>query len=111
LWIFWSNAEAAVGWQGPRSLRREPRGLDLVAPASLTGGSVTLPISRMDIDGKGSGSPMGIVGLILKHEPDMRPPIPIERLCAQLDIVAIEEHDSDNFEGVLVTDANKHSDS
>ncbi|MCP3478036.1 ImmA/IrrE family metallo-endopeptidase (plasmid) [Bradyrhizobium sp. CCGUVB1N3] len=39
----------------------------------------------------------------------MRPPIPIERLCAQLDIVAIEEHDSDNFEGVLVTDVNKHS--
>jgi len=68
-----------------------------------------MPISRMDIDGKGSGSPMGIVGLILKHEPEMRPPIPIERLCAQLDIKAIEEHDSDNFEGILVTDENKHS--
>jgi len=68
-----------------------------------------MPISRMDLDGKGAGSPSGLVSLILKGEPQLKPPIPIEALCKQLDILEIREHATDSFEGMLLTDSDKHS--
>jgi len=68
-----------------------------------------MPVSRMDLDGSGAGSPLGLVTLILKAEPQLAPPIPIETLCKQLDIIEIREHETDSFEGALITDPDKHS--
>lgn len=68
-----------------------------------------MPVSRMDIDGKGAGSPEGIVALILKHEPDLAPPVPIEELCAKLDIIEIRRQQTESFEGMLLTHEDKHS--
>jgi hypothetical protein len=58
----------------------------------------------MDLDGKGSGSPEGLVMLILKAAPELRVPVPIEDLARQLDIEDIQEFDTEGFEGGLVTD-------
>jgi Zn-dependent peptidase ImmA (M78 family) len=59
-------------------------------------------VGRMDIDG--TGSPMGLVGKILKTEPNLRLPIPIEELARQLDISEIRDISMDGFEGGLITD-------
>ena len=56
----------------------------------------------MDLDG--TGSPMGLVGKILKAEPGLVLPIPIEDLARQLDIAEIRDMTMDGFEGGLITD-------
>jgi len=61
-------------------------------------------LSRADLDGKGAGSPEGLVTLILKASPELRIPIPIEHLARQLDIQDIQEFDTESFEGGLITD-------
>jgi IrrE N-terminal-like domain len=64
-----------------------------------------MALSRMDLDAKGSGSPEGLVTLILKAAPGLTVPIPIEDLARQLDIEDIQEFDTEGFEGGLITDA------
>jgi len=63
-----------------------------------------MALSRMDLDGKGAGSPEGLVTLILKAVPDLEAPVPIDKLARQLDIEDIQEFDSEGFEGGLITD-------
>jgi hypothetical protein len=65
--------------------------------------SDTMRISRIDLDGKGSGSPEGLVAMILKAEP-LRVPVPIEELAYALDIKEIAELTTEGFEGALLTD-------
>lgn len=60
-------------------------------------------ISRMDLDGKGSGSPEGLIGLILKAQP-LTVPVDIEELAYALDIEEIAELKTEGFEGGLLTD-------
>jgi hypothetical protein len=60
-------------------------------------------VSRIDLDGKGAGSPEGLVSRILKAEPSLSIPIPIEQLCRQLDISSIEYGTLDGLEGGLIT--------
>jgi len=60
-------------------------------------------VTRMDIDG--AGSPNALVAKILKFEPSLKPPIPIEELALQLDIKEIRPLAADGFEGGLITDA------
>jgi Zn-dependent peptidase ImmA (M78 family) len=64
-----------------------------------------LKISRLDLDG--AGSPMGLVTRIFKVETDMPMPVPIEALCAQLDIISIDDLETEGFEAALLTDENK----
>jgi Zn-dependent peptidase ImmA (M78 family) len=61
-----------------------------------------LKISRLDLDGV--GSPSALVARILTLEPELPTPVPLEQLCERLDIVSIEELDTDGFEAALVTD-------
>lgn len=61
-----------------------------------------MQVSRIDLDG--TGSPMGLVGKILKAEPNLTIPVPIEELARQLDIAEIRELSADGFEGGLITD-------
>jgi Zn-dependent peptidase ImmA (M78 family) len=61
-----------------------------------------MKISRMDL--ADVGSPEGLVKLILKLEPDLPIPVPIEELAIQLDIERIAELETDGFEGGLITD-------
>lgn len=62
-----------------------------------------MKVTRIDLDG--TGSPMGLVGKILKAEPDLKLPVPIDELARQLDISEIRDMTTDGFEGGLVTDA------
>lgn len=62
-----------------------------------------MQVKRMDLDGPGAGSPAGLVMMILKAEPKLTIPVPIEELAHQLDISDIHEMSSDGFEGGLVT--------
>ncbi len=64
-------------------------------------------ISRLDLDAKGAGSPHGLVTQILKHEPDIAIPVPIEELCARLDITKIAPFETEGFEGSLLTDIDR----
>src|SRR5690242_18250001 len=66
-------------------------------------------ISRMDLDGKGMGSPEGLVTAILKIEKDLPIPVPIEDLCRQLDVTNIADLETEGFEGALITDTTKSS--
>lgn len=66
-------------------------------------------ISRLDLDGKGMGSPEGLVTAILKIETDLPIPVPIEDLCHQLDITDIVELTTEGFEGGLITDTERSS--
>lgn len=50
---------------------------------------------------------MGLVARILKLEPDLPIPVPIEQLCERLDIISIEDLETEGFEAALVTDINK----
>lgn len=64
-------------------------------------------VTRMDLDGKGLGSPEGLVTAILKIERDLPIPVPIEELCMQLDITDITALETEGFEGGLLTDTTK----
>ncbi|MBB2796826.1 UNVERIFIED_ORG: hypothetical protein GGD58_005744 [Rhizobium pisi] len=64
-----------------------------------------MSVMRMDL--ADTGSPEGLVSLILKHEPDFRVPVPIEELALQLEIEEIAELETDGFEGGLITDGNR----
>lgn len=59
-------------------------------------------VSRIDLADK--GSPEGLVSLILKMEPDLQIPIPIEALARHLDIEDICTLETEGFEGGLLTD-------
>ena len=59
-----------------------------------------MQISRMDLADK--GSPEGIVMAILKAEPNLPIPVPIEELCRQLDIIEIQALTTQGFEGGLL---------
>jgi hypothetical protein len=64
-------------------------------------------LSRLDLDGKGSGSPDGLVRMILQAEPGLSIPVPIERLCRNLDIEEIQDLATEGFEGGLITDTDR----
>lgn len=66
---------------------------------------MTLIVSRMDL--ADTGSPEGLVTAILKMEPQLVLPVPIEELCVQLDIEEIAPLDTDGFEGGLITDVSR----
>lgn len=66
-----------------------------------------MAIARIDL--ADAASPERIVIEILKHEPDLPIPVPIEDLCRKLDIVDITPLTTSGFEGGLITDVNKHS--
>jgi len=61
-----------------------------------------MQVTRIDLDG--TGSPMGLVAKILKAEPGLTIPVPIEELAHQLDIAEIRDLSADGFEGGLITD-------
>jgi Zn-dependent peptidase ImmA (M78 family) len=61
-----------------------------------------MQISRIDLADK--GSPEGLVMAILKAEPSLPIPVPIEELCRQLDIIEIQALTTQGFEGGLLTD-------
>jgi Zn-dependent peptidase ImmA (M78 family) len=48
------------------------------------------------------GPPEKIIGVILKHFPDLTPPSPIEDLAREVGIVEISGWETDSFEGALV---------
>jgi hypothetical protein len=66
-------------------------------------------VTRMDLDGKGRGSPEGLVTAILSIERDLPLPVPIEELSRQLDISEISELTTEGFEGSLLTDTTRSS--
>jgi Zn-dependent peptidase ImmA (M78 family) len=66
-----------------------------------------MALSRMELQEKGAGSPEGLVTRILKLEPNLPIPIPIEDLCKQLDISDIRPLDTEGFEGGLITDTER----
>jgi hypothetical protein len=66
-------------------------------------------VTRMDLDGKGNGSPEGLVTAILAIEKELPIPVPIEELCTQLDISEISGMETDAFEGGLITDTTRSS--
>ena len=68
---------------------------------------MSLSISRMDLDG--NCSPMALVARILKLEPNLKIPIPIEELAYKLDIVSIQDLTTEGYEGGLITDAARSS--
>lgn len=61
-----------------------------------------MQISRLDLDG--TGSPDGLVTKILKAEPGLSYPVPIEELAAALDIKDIAALETEGFEGSLLMD-------
>jgi Zn-dependent peptidase ImmA (M78 family) len=64
-------------------------------------------MSASRIDLADCGSPEKLVIEILKHEPDLPIPVPIEKLALQLGIAKIEKMDSDGFIGGLITNDTK----
>ncbi len=64
-----------------------------------------MPISRMDLGD--ANSPEALVTRILKAEPNLPVPVPIHELCEKLGILRIEDLDTKEFEGGLVTDAKR----
>lgn len=62
-------------------------------------------VNRMDLDG--TYSPIGLVTKILKAEPNLKIPIPIEELAYELDISEIQTLKTEGFEGGLITDENR----
>lgn len=64
-----------------------------------------MSVSRMDL--VDAGSPEALVKRILQAEPNLSGPVPIQELCARLGILRIEDLDTDEFEGGLVTDAKR----
>lgn len=66
-----------------------------------------MKLSRLDLDG--AGSPAALVTKILEAEPDLSIPVPLEELCAVLDISAIQNLTTEGFAAALITDAVKSS--
>jgi Zn-dependent peptidase ImmA (M78 family) len=66
-----------------------------------------MPVSRIDL--ADAGSPEKLVALILKAEPNLPIPVPIEDLCRQLDIAEIKPLETEGFEGGLITDTERSS--
>lgn len=64
-------------------------------------------VSRLDLDG--TGSPEGLVLKILKAEPGMSYPVPVEELARALDIQEIAELETEGFEGGLLMDRHRSS--
>jgi len=64
-----------------------------------------LSLTRMDLDGP--TSPTALVTKILKVEPGLTLPIPIEEIARQLDITDIVDIDADGFVGGLITDTSR----
>ncbi|CAO4193989.1 ImmA/IrrE family metallo-endopeptidase [Methylorubrum extorquens] len=64
-----------------------------------------MPISKMDL--ADAGSPEALVKRILQAEPNLPVPVPIQELCTRLGTLRIEDLDTDEFEGGLVTDAKR----
>lgn len=64
-----------------------------------------MTLSRLDLDG--TGSPAGLVTRILKLEPSLPIPVPLEDLCSALDISAIQTLTTEGFEAALITDSVK----
>lgn len=62
---------------------------------------MSLTVTRIDL--ADTGSPEGLVSAILNVEQDLPIPVPIERLCQQLDIVEIKPLTTEGFEGGLLT--------
>lgn len=61
-----------------------------------------MQIQRMDLGDV--GSPEGLIKQILKLEPNLPIPVPIEEFAYQLDIDSIRELTTDGYEGGLITD-------
>ena len=61
-----------------------------------------MTLSRLELDG--AGSPDALVTRILKLKPDLQLPVPIEDLCADLDIFRIADLETEGFEAALITD-------
>ena len=53
------------------------------------------------------GSPESLVDTILGHHPEWSPPVPVEKFAMSVNIKAIEELETEQFEGALITDAHK----
>lgn len=64
-----------------------------------------MAISRIEL--ADAGSPEKLVLLILKHEPSLSIPVPVEDLARQLDIADIHPLTTQGFEGGLLTDAER----
>lgn len=62
-------------------------------------------ISRIDL--ADATSPERLVIEIIKHEPDLQIPVPIEVLCSKLDIVDIQALTTEGYEGGLLTQVDK----
>lgn len=59
-----------------------------------------MQVRRYDLDE--TGSPEGLVAKILKAEPGLTHPIPIEEIASALDIIEIRDFDTPGFEGGLL---------
>ena len=66
---------------------------------------VLVPAFRLDLDGAWSAA--AVVSRILEIERDLPIPVPIEQLCAQLDIESINELHTEGFEAALLADGVK----
>ena len=66
-----------------------------------------MKIDRLDLDGV--GSPTAIAARIHELVDDMPARVPVEQLCALLDIISITETDTDAYEAALVMDELKAS--
>lgn len=64
-----------------------------------------MQVTRLDLDG--TGSPEGLVMKILKAEPGLTYPIPIEELASAFDILEIGVLETEGFEGSLLMDAHR----
>jgi Zn-dependent peptidase ImmA (M78 family) len=53
------------------------------------------------------GSPEKLLTVILQHHPDWAAPVPVEKLAAAVNIVELREHETEAFEGALLTDPDK----
>lgn len=66
-----------------------------------------MQIQRMDLGDV--GSPEGLIKQILKLEPNLPIPVPVEELAYQLDIDKIIELTTEGYEGGLITDGTRSS--
>ena len=62
-------------------------------------------VTRLDLDG--TYSPSGLVTKILKAEPNLKIPVPVEEIAQQLEISEIATLTTEGFEGGLLTDENR----
>lgn len=53
-------------------------------------------------------APESIIACILRHHPEWTAPVPIEDLARSVNIIDILEMETDEFEGGLTTDPDKH---